>query len=139
MNDQNSKFIEQLNNLAKKAHVPYSHFRVVAYFENNDGSFFSGINIENVAYPNSMCAERVGLVSAINNNLSLNNLKIIHIYSPDSKDYLSPCGGCRQSLSEHINDNVEIRMYKNNGEYISKKFNELFPLSIKPENIKGEN
>ena len=131
--------LKQFNNLAKKAYVPYSNFHVLAYFEKKDGSSFSGINIENAAYPNTMCAERVGIHSAINNGIKLEDIKVIHIFSPDSKDFLSPCGGCRQSLSEHIDHNVEIRMYNKNGEYISKKFQEIFPHSVEQKNIKGIN
>ncbi len=134
-----NEMLDKLKKISKKAYVPYSNFHVVAYFENKDGSSFSGVNIENAAYPNTMCAERVAIHSAINSEQKLDKVKIVHIYSPDSNDYLSPCGGCRQTMGEHINRDAIIRMYNKNGEYISKKFEQIFPFAVEPENIKGEN
>lgn len=130
---------KKLQEIASNAYAPYSNFRVCAVFEKQNGEIFYGFNIENVAYPDSMCAERTGLFSAIVNNVLLDDVKTIHIFSPDSKDYLSPCGSCRQTLSEHINEDVEIKMYNKDGKYISKKFKQIFPAAISKENIKGVN
>ena len=138
-NKASEKLFKQLNDIAKKAYVPYSHFRVVALFENKDKTFFSGVNIENAAYPNTMCAERVAIHSAINNGINTKNVKIVHIYSPDAKDFLAPCGGCRQTMGELINYDCMIRMYNKNGEYISKKMSQVFPFVVTKENIKGKN
>ena len=133
----NTKLFEKLKELSQYAYVHYSNFHVVAYFENDNDDDFYGINIENAAYPNTMCAERVGIHSAIKDHINISQVKRIHIFSPDSKDFLSPCGGCRQTLSEHIQDNCEIIMYNNKGEYINKMFSEIFPLTVNKENIKG--
>ncbi len=132
------KLIEYFNEIAQKAYVPYSNFHVVAYFENKDETSFSGINIENASYPNGLCAERVAIHSAINNGIDTKNVKTIHIYSPDSKDYLSPCGGCRQTISELVNNDVLIRMYNKEGKYIEEKFSKMFPYMVDQKNIKGE-
>lgn len=137
MNKIDEQLLEKFNNLANGAYVPYSNFRVLAYFENKDGTFFKGINIENASYPNGGCAERVGIFSAINANIDLSNVKTIHIFSPDSSDFLSPCGGCRQTISEHFFHEIEIRMYSKNGEYISENFSNILPYKIDPKNIKG--
>lgn len=129
--------LNKLNDVAKKAYCPYSNFRVAAIFEMNDASFHSGFNIENAAFPSGMCAERVCLYSMINNGIDIKELKIIHIFSPDSDDYLSPCGNCRQSLSEHINFDVEFRLYNKFGKFISSKFIDIFPFPVQLETIKG--
>ena len=130
--------IKKLQEIAKKAYVPYSKFRVAALFELENGDFFEGFNIENAAYPNSLCAERVAIVSAINAGIDVTQVKNIHIFSPESKDFLSPCGGCRQSMSEFISQETNIWMYNNNGEYIKESFSTLFPYCVDPKNIKGE-
>ncbi len=135
----NPTLFKKLNDIANKAYVPYSNFHVSALFELKDGREFSGVNIENSSYPNTMCAERVGLYFAYNQNIDLREVKVIHIFSPDSKDILAPCGSCRQTLSEHIKPNTEIRMYDNKGQYISKKFSDILPFIIDPKNIRGEN
>ncbi|MBD5423482.1 MAG: cytidine deaminase [Mycoplasma sp.] len=133
------KFIDKLKEISKKAYVPYSNFHVVAYFENENDKDFWGVNIENASYPNTMCAERVALHSAINNGIDVSSIKKIHVYSIDSKDFLSPCGGCRQTISEHVKNNPEIVMYNNKGENVTKNFSEIFPFAIDSKNIKGEN
>ena len=134
-NDQ--KNLEKLNQIAKNAYAPYSNFSVAALFEKEDGTNFWGINIENASHPNGTCAERVAIYSAINNGIVLNDVKVIHIFSPNSNQYLSPCGECRQTIGEHIDSDVEIRMYKKDGQFISKKFKEIFPFVIDSKNIKG--
>lgn len=131
------KIFNELKKIASKALVPFSNFHVAALFEKKDGSFFCGFNIENSSFPNTLCAERVAIFSALNNSIKLSDVKTIHVYSPDSKEYLSPCGGCRQTISEHINNNVEIRMYNNKGQYISEKFSDIFKYPINAKNIKG--
>lgn len=133
----NSKLIDKLKNLANNAYAPYSNFHVVAFFENDKDHDFYGVNIENASYPNTMCAERVAIHSAINSNIDVANVKKIHVFSPDSEDFLSPCGGCRQTISEHIKNDCDVVMYNKRGESISKKFSEIFPLSIDQNNIKG--
>lgn len=128
---------KKLKVIAENAYAPYSNFRVAAIYEMSDGKIYSGINIENAAYPASICAERVGLFSMINNGVDLKEVKAIHIFSLDSKEFLSPCGGCRQVLSEHIDLDVIFYLYKNDGEFILKKFNEIFPLPVQKENVRG--
>ncbi len=137
MNDL--EILEKLKELSQYAYAPYSNFHVVAYFENENDQDFYGINIENASYPNTMCAERVAIHSAINNNINVEKIKKIHIFSLNSEDFLSPCGGCRQTLSEHIKNDCYVVMYNNKGKSIIKKFSEIFPLAINPKNIKGNN
>lgn len=136
---KSSELINKLKDIAKNAYAPYSNFHVVAYFENENGQDFYGVNIENAAYPNTMCAERVAIHSAINNKIDISNIKAIHIYSPNSNDFLSPCGGCRQTISEHIKNDTNIFMYNKHGKNIKKKFSEVFPFVVEMNNIKGKN
>lgn len=133
------ELIKKLKQIAKNAYAPYSNFHVVAFFENINDKDFYGVNIENASYPNTMCAERVAIHSAINSQIDISNIKAIHIFSPNSNDYLAPCGGCRQTISEHINKNVNIYMYNKNGESVKKNFSELFPFVVEMKNIKGKN
>lgn len=129
--------LNKLKKISKISRANYSNFKVVALFVNKDNSSFYGINIENVSYPNSLCAERVGLFSAINNQIPTINVEKVYIYSPNSKDFLAPCGECRQTMSELMNHNFEIIMMNKNGEYIKDKFTNVFPYLVNPKNIKG--
>ena len=49
----------------KNAYVPYSGYRVGAALLSRDGRLFTGCNIENAAYGNTLCAERTALVKAV--------------------------------------------------------------------------
>lgn len=129
--------LKQLNEVAQRAYAPYSQFRVAALFEFRDGTVQSGFNIENAAYPSTLCAERVGLFTMINTGMDLTQIARIHIYSPDSADYLSPCGACRQVLSEHISLAVEILMYNNKGYSSAMTLAQLFPAPVSKKTVIG--
>lgn len=80
----------------KNAYVPYSHYRVGAALLSRDGRVFTGCNIENAAYGNTLCAERTALVKAVSEGVR--EFTKIAIAASGSAPY--PCGACRQSLYE---------------------------------------
>ena len=57
--------IKQTIENKKYAYSPYSHFRVSALVVTKTGEIYKGVNIENAAYPATICAERSALTSAI--------------------------------------------------------------------------
>ena len=79
------------------AHSPYSGFAVGAALLCEDGSIFTGCNVENLSFGLTMCAERVALGSAV----AAGNRKFRCIaIAADTDEVLSPCGACRQVLAE---------------------------------------
>ena len=130
--------INKLNQVAKKAYAEYSNFHVGSIFVLNDNQEFSGFNIENASYPLTMCAERVAIFSMMNKGVDVNKTKEVHIFSSDATQHLSPCGSCRQVMSEFLEPDVKIFMYKNNGEFIVKTFAEIMPLPVKKSVIEGK-
>ena len=81
----------------KQAYSPYSGFTVGAALECEDGSVFLGCNIENAAFGDTVCAERVAVYKAI----SEGRRKFRRIaVAANSSSYCMPCGSCRQVLSE---------------------------------------
>ena len=79
------------------AHSPYSGFAVGAALLCEDGSIFTGCNVENLSFGLTMCAERVALGSAV----AAGNRKFRCIaIAADTVEVLSPCGACRQVLAE---------------------------------------
>lgn len=91
---------EQLMTAAEQsirhAYMPYSNYPVGAAVLTRDGTIICGINIENAAYPAGTCAERVALGNAISQGKT--DFIAIAVYSP--KGEISPCGVCRQFISE---------------------------------------
>jgi cytidine deaminase len=106
--------LEKAKQVSLNAHAPYSEFRVGAavLLENNE--FVTGSNQENAAYPSGLCAERVALFYAgsrfpdvpIKTLVITCNTNHAHIDQP-----VTPCGACRQVISEYQNrQNKKIRI-----------------------------
>jgi len=79
------------------AYAPYSGFKVGAAIRASDGSLYAGCNVENVAYPQGVCAE-AGAISAMCLAGRREVAEVLVI--ADSPEPVTPCGGCRQKLAE---------------------------------------
>jgi cytidine deaminase len=106
---------------ARCAYAPYSEFLVGAVARARDGRMFTGVNVENAAYPLGICAERCCLGAAATAGLKPGDLEEIAVTA-------SPCGGCRQWLAEWRFDRVTYR--RGNGEVATVAPGELLPDSF---------
>lgn len=79
------------------AHAPYSRFQVGAALLACDGRVFTGCNVENLSYGLTMCAERVAIGAAVAAGVS--QFEAVAVVA-DTGVPISPCGACRQVLSE---------------------------------------
>ena len=87
--------IKIANEARRQAYVPYSNYRVGAALRTTDGRIFTGVNVENAAYPMSICAERVAVFKAISEGT--HRFEAIAVVTDNGG---SPCGACRQVLAE---------------------------------------
>ena len=83
------------------AYVPYSGFPVGAALECEDGAVYTGCNVENAAYGDTICAERTAVVKAVSEGQR--KFVRIAVYG-EGKGYCMPCGSCRQVLAEFSPD-----------------------------------
>lgn len=94
----------------ENAYAPYSEFKVGAAVLLENGSIFIGSNQENAAYPSGLCAERVAIYQASTQfpNEIIEMIAITGTAQEPTPQPVSPCGACRQSLSEY-----EIKQKRN--------------------------
>lgn len=99
--DSNLMFSAQ--SVAKTAYAPYSNFRVGCAVLMENGKIVSGNNQENMAYPSGLCAERVAVFYAKSQypDVKIHSIAIATCQTPENTGMLTPCGACRQVLSEY--------------------------------------
>lgn len=121
---------DKLNRLAieaaNKSYSPYSKFKVGAALLTRGGEVIVGTNIENRSYGLTNCAERTAIFTAL--TMGYTEFEAISIYSPDSKNFLPPCGACRQVLSEFVSEDFIFLLGNSKMEFIEKTMKELLPL-----------
>lgn len=107
----------------KRAHAPYSHYRVGAAIETVGGRVFQGANVENVSYGLTICAERVAVFRAVLEG----ETKFRRIAVAANHDKApTPCGACRQVLAEFCRD-LEVIIARD-GNPIVTSLRKLLPL-----------
>jgi cytidine deaminase len=105
------------------AHAPYSKFRVGAALEAEDGTVYTGCNIENASYGLTMCAERVALFKALSEGAR--RFRRIAV-AADTDALTPPCGPCRQLLWEFCGD-CEVVLVNPRGRAERCTMKELLP------------
>jgi cytidine deaminase len=122
----------ELRNVALRAHTnayaPYSNFHVGAAVEMADGSVFGGANVENAAYPQSICAERSAIVSAVTAGKGgKGTLKRVYVVADPMP---TPCGGCRSVIGEFGTHDTEIIVSNTEGQERVFILKQLLPFSF---------
>ncbi len=116
-----------LKSVIKNAYSPYSKLRVAALLVCSD-RYFTGVNVENVSYGLTVCAERVAIFKAVSEGVL--DFKSILIYSEGIMPY--PCGACRQVMSEFCSANFLV--YISDGKRLeSFTLGELLPHAFRFE------
>ncbi|MBR4057951.1 MAG: cytidine deaminase [Oscillospiraceae bacterium] len=121
MNDR--ELLNLAREAAENAYVPYSKFPVGAAIECEDGTVFTGCNVENAALGSTICAERTAACKAVSEGYR--QFKRIAVYG-EGENYCMPCGACRQFLWEFSPD-MEVLCSKAGGRYVSYKLRQLLP------------
>ncbi|HNR65601.1 MAG TPA: cytidine deaminase [Atribacterota bacterium] len=106
MKDIFQKLLDEAKEARLKAYAPYSKFTVGSAVLTEDGTIFTGCNIENVSLGLSICAERVAIFKAVADGYK--NIKAIAIIG-DTEEPCSPCGACRQVMVE-FSPNMDVIM-----------------------------
>lgn len=125
----NEELISMAINARTKSYTPYSHFAVGAVIVCKDGKVFDGANIENASYPLCMCAERNAIYNAYMHGYSKKDFDVLAVVA-DTEDACSPCGACRQVISELFPREGKIVMGNLKGKIKETSVDELLPFAF---------
>ncbi|MGZ9226358.1 MAG: cytidine deaminase [Anaerolineales bacterium] len=131
LSDQEKQaLIDVANTARQRAYVPYSNYPVGAALRTKTGRIFTGINVENAAYPQTMCAERVAVFKAVSEGEK--EFEVISVVTDNGG---SPCGGCRQVLAEFGLDTIVLIADRNGKLLKETTVKELLPEAFTPDHL----
>lgn len=108
----------------ESAYAPYSRFAVGAALLAEDGSIWSGANVENRSYGLALCAERAAVAAAVASGRRRFQAVLV---LTDTKPPAPPCGLCRETLTEFCGPELPIRLANLDGDIRQFRLGELFP------------
>ncbi|TQR24418.1 cytidine deaminase [Bacillus safensis] len=114
------------------AYAPYSKFKVGAALLSNDGKVYGGCNIENAAYGMCNCAERTALFKAYSEGIT--SFQMLAVVA-DTDRPVSPCGACRQVISELCAPDMPVILTNLKGHIYETTVNQLLPGAFSPEDL----
>ncbi|MGG3562201.1 cytidine deaminase [Neobacillus rhizosphaerae] len=129
------QLIEEAKKARDKAYVPYSKFGVGAALLTTDGKVYHGCNIENAAYSMCNCAERTALFKAYSEGDR--NFQLLAVVA-DTERPCSPCGACRQVISELCPRDMKVVLTNLKGDIQEITVEELLPGAFSPEDLHAE-
>jgi len=140
---QEQELLQKARQTSHLAYAPYSDFQVGAALLLDNGVIVTGNNQENVAYPSGICAERVAIyyAGAQYPDVAIKTIAItcksksFHVGEP-----LSPCGACRQAMSEYemrYKSNIRVILMGETGKIrVVDSIADLLPFMFKAEELK---
>jgi cytidine deaminase len=120
----------------KNAYVPYSDFPLGAAVLTEDGSIYTGVNIENASFSLTNCAERSAVFTAI--SAGKRKIKALLIVSSTDKP-VPPCGACRQVIKEFADGDIEVIMMTESGKELTMTSTELLPGAFTDDDMEKNN
>lgn len=114
----------------KWAYVPYSNYAVGAAVLTASGRIYDGANVENAAYPVTICAERVAIFKAVSNGEK--NFEALAIVT---KNGGMPCGSCRQVMAEFSPDMLVLVADENGKTTAEMKLIDLLPGAFRSDSL----
>ena len=118
--------------MLERSYVPYSHFPVGAALECDDGTVYTGCNIENAGYTPTNCAERTAVFKAVSEGHRDDFIRLAVV--GNSADYCWPCGVCRQVLYEFAPE-LTVLVARGDGAFVKFPLKELLPHGFGPSSL----
>ena len=128
--------LETARDAMTRAYAPYSLCKVGAALLCDDGSVYTGCNIENASFSPTVCAERTAFFKAISDGKrGFQAIAVVGGKNGIISGLFPPCGVCRQVMREFCGDDFRIHLCGADGEVLTRTLSELLPLSFSPEHV----
>lgn len=127
--EQKEQLITAACGARAKAYAPYSHYAVGAAVLTEDGRLFTGVNVENVSYGLTICAERTAVYKMVSEGAQ--PIVAVAICTQNGG---TPCGACRQVLSEFAGD-IPVWLSDAQGNTRLTTLHALLPDHFTPEHL----
>jgi cytidine deaminase len=127
MPEESEELLAAAERVMRRAHAPYSNFKVGAALRGADGTIHLGANVENASYSEAQCAE----ASAIGAMIAAGETRITAIaVVAERVERCPPCGGCRQRLAEFADPATPVYLGRPGSEPLATTLGELLPLQF---------
>jgi cytidine deaminase len=132
-NNTREELIQAAIEARKRAYAPYSNYSVGAALLTSTGKIYTGVNIENAAYPTTICAERVAVFKAVSEGeCKFTAIAVVTLNGG------SPCGSCRQVLAE-FGLETRVLIADAQGQIVQEvSVEDLLPGAFSPEHLKDD-
>lgn len=121
--------MESARKAKANAYSPYSKFSVGAALLLKDGTVINGVNVENVSFGATNCAERTAIFTAIANGYKKGDFQAIAV-AGDTEDFLPPCSICRQVLAEFCSPEMIVYLTNEKKDIKELTLRELLPYAF---------
>ena len=128
--EQRKNLVQTAIEARKWVYAPYSNYPVGAALLTSSGRTYDGVNVENAVYPLSICAERVAVFKAVSEGE--NQFEAIAVVTRDGG---SPCGSCRQVLSEFGSETIVLLADDQGKIALETTVDDLLPGAFGPANL----
>jgi cytidine deaminase len=129
---EEKQLIKEALDAREMAYVPYSTFKVGAALLTKDGTVYKGCNIENAGYSMTNCAERTAFFKAVSEG-KRDFVKLAVV--ADTEGPCSPCGACRQVISEFCDPEMEVILTNLKGDTQVTTVKDLLPGAFSPKDL----
>jgi len=129
-NEERHFLIDLAIEARRRAYAPYSNYPVGAALRTKSGKVFTGVNVENAAYPTGICAERTAVFKAVSEGER--EFEVIAVVTANGG---TPCGSCRQVLAEFGLDTL-VLIANGRGELVQETtVRDLLPGAFTPDQL----
>lgn len=120
------QIFNSLKELQQNSYSRYSNYKVAAIVKTDLG-YFKGVNVENAAYPLTLCAEKVAIANAISSGAK--SFEELYLLTENTECFGTPCGGCRQVILEFLDKKTKVISFNMNGDCKEFSVEELLPFA----------